>query len=287
MSANKNPGLPLAFGSALAFALGNVGVRLAVDEITVWGLVFLRGLLGVAVIAAVALWHKKQLWGGHGRLLSAIGLCGFLSTACTFTAISRIPLYQALVILYLYPILAIALAAAINGEKIFAGDILRAFLALGGCLLLIWPDETAGLALDIGHLVGLTGSLLYSLSAVLTRRLGQANSGLEPFFNYSLWCSLGAIPLSLVMPGGNGLGLESWFEVGTGLLAVSQTALGQFLLYAAVRWLPAHKAVVIGTLEVAGGALASWLIFQDPITARAALGGVIILSVALSARARG
>ena len=267
----------------MAYALGDTGVRLVTGEVTVLGLVFLRGLLGLSVTAVLGRLYKRRFWNANFRLLSLIGLCAFLATCLTFTSLSRIPLYQALVILYLYPILSLGLAALINKEKIAAGDGVRALLALGGCLMLIWPDEAAGLTLDIGHLAGLAGSLLYSLAIVLTRRLGSGNSGLEPLFYYSLFCVLGTMPLALSL--GQEIGLQPDMAAAKGLLVVSLAGLGQFLGFAALRWLPAHTVGTIGTLEVLIGALFSWLLFHDPMTARAIFGGLIILGTALSIRA--
>ena len=284
MNYPKNPGVFLAFSSALAYGLGDAGVRLMVEAVSVWGLVFLRGLLGLVATIFIAGLFGKKLWGENIRLLSLIGLSSFLASCLTFTAFSRIPLYQALAILYLYPILSLGLAALINGEPISAGDGLKAFLALGGCLLLIWPDEAAGLIFDFGHPAGLTGCLLYSLSIVLARRLGSANSGLEPLFHYSLCCVL-LVPL-LALFFGQGLNLEPNLQAAQGLLVVSLTALGQFFGFAALRWLPAHTVGTIGTLEVVIGALFSWLFFHDPITVRAFLGGGLILAIALSIRAK-
>jgi drug/metabolite transporter (DMT)-like permease len=67
---------------------------------------------------------------------------------------------------------------------------------------------------------------------------------------------------------------------------ISLTGLGQFLGFSALRWLPAHTVGTIATLEIAIGALFSWLFFHDPMTVRAIFGGSIILGAALSSRAR-
>lgn len=280
----KNPGLILAFASAITFSLGNIGTRFMASEMSTWGLIFLRGCLGVALVWLVAGRLKKTLWGNNWKSLSLIGLLGFLSTSCTFTAIYRIPLYQAMVLLYLYPAFAIVLSALINREPVYLRDGLWVALAIFGCVLLIWPDEAAGLNFQIGHLIGVLGSFLYGLGFVLARRLGAANSGLEPIFHYSLWAAVGAIPMAYLF--GAGLGYQSGSAIMAGFLVGGLASLGQLMGYAAVRWLPAFKVGVIGTLEVFGGALASWLIFDDPMTARAAAGGFIILFVALTIRSR-
>jgi drug/metabolite transporter (DMT)-like permease len=275
MTAYKNPGLLLAFASPVAFSVGNIGVRVISGEVTVWGLILLRGCLGVMLVWLMARQMKKPLWGRHWKLLSIIGGCGFFSTACTFTAISQIPLYQALVLLYLYPTISIVLAALINGERVHPRDIIPLFLTLLGCLMLIWPDQAAGLDFKNGHLVGLLGSFFYALGFVLARRLGNDNSGLEPIFHYSLYCAVGAVVAILVF--GRVTGLDNASEMAGGLGVGMVASLGQLLGYAAVRWLPAHKVGVIGTLEVFAGAVSSWLIFNDPMTVRALAGGGLIL----------
>jgi len=280
----KSPGLFLAFGSALFYGFGDAGVRLTVGGVSVWGLVFLRGLIGLTLTSFLAGFFGKKLWGDKVRLLSLIGLSSFLASCLIFTAFSRIPLYQALAILYLYPIISLGLAALINREPISAGDGPKAILALVGCMMLVWPDEAADLIFDLGHAAGLAGCLLYSLAIVLTRRLGSVNSGLEPMFHYSLYCVLLAPFLALLF--GQELNLKPDLNAAQGLLAVSLSGLGQFLGFAALRWLPAHTVGTIGTLEVAIGALFSWLFFHDPITARALFGGSLILGVALSIRTK-
>lgn len=278
----KNAGLFLALASPIAFSCFNIGVRVLSGEISIWGLLFLRGCIGVAVILVAARLVKKKLWGSNKALLMLIGLIGFLSTACTTTAITMIPLYQAMVILYLYPSLAIILAAAINQEKIYLREGLWVGVALFGCILLIWPDEAAGLDFQTGHLIGMLGSFLYSLGYVLTRRLGDDNSGLEPIFHYSLFAAVGALPLGLIF--GADLAMPSAAAIGAGLALGALGSLGQMMGYAAIRWLPAYKVGVFGNLEVLGGALASWLIFNDPITIRAIVGGSIIIFAAFRLR---
>lgn len=279
---SNNTGLFLALASPVAFSCFNIGVRVLTGEVSVWELLFLRGCIGVAVILVVARILKKRLWGSHRGLLLLIGFIGFLSTACTTTAITLIPLYQAMVILYLYPSLAIVLSALINRERINSRDGLGVGLALTGCVLLIWPDETAGLDFQIGHLIGLLGSLFYSLSYVLTRRLGEDNCGLEPIFHYSLFAALGAIPLGLVF--GVQPSLNSVTVISACLALGALGSLGQMMGYAALRWLPAYKVGVFGTLEVLGGVLASWLLFNDPMTIRTVIGGAVIIAVAFGLR---
>jgi drug/metabolite transporter (DMT)-like permease len=136
-----------------------------------------------------------------------------------------------------------------------------------------------GLTLEIGHLIGFAGAFLFSLSSVLIRRLGTDNSGLEPIFHYSLHAALWVIPLSRLF--GSDLGFDTFRALWAGLaLGVLGTS-AQLMCYAALRWLPAYRVGVIGTLEVLGASAASWLLFNDPMSPRALFGGALIVLVVL------
>jgi drug/metabolite transporter (DMT)-like permease len=278
MTKKPGKGLLLATASPLAYSVFNVGLRLLSEHISVWGMLLLRGWVGALLVAMVAKLCRKSLWGRQAGLLCLIGLLGSLSTACTTTAVTLIPVYQAIVILYLYPSQSIIFSAILNREGIGSRDLLGVGLAFAGCVLLIWPDRAAGLYIQAGHFFALAGGSLFSLSIVLIRRLGQSNSGLEPIFFYSLFAGLIALPLAILF--GAGLGIDSPEEAGLGIGLGLLGSLGQLMAYAALRYLPAYKVGVLGSLEVLGGAAASWLIFREPMIARGILGGGLILFAA-------
>lgn len=286
MSKTSNPGLSLAFGSALAFSLLNIGLRFVQDEtdITVWGLLLLRGPVALAAALLFSLALKSSPLGRRQNrpLLLLIGLCTFLSNICTITAIAVIPLYQALVLLYLYPAISVPLGFLINGHRASLRDLLLVGLAFAGCLVLLWPDGSAGLELGPGHLIGAINPFFYSASFVLTNRLGEGNKGLEPLFYYGCWALLGNAVIICLLGLNTGISFEQTLApaLGLGLLAVSAILMG----YMSLRWLPAFKVGVIGTLEVFVAVLASWLLLSDPLTFRGLIGGAIIMFAALKLR---
>jgi drug/metabolite transporter (DMT)-like permease len=271
-------GLLLAFASPFLFAAFDVGVRILSADVSVYGLLFLRGFVGVALAFLFA-----RLMGVRPRFnktgaLCLVGLCSAFSTVCTTTAITFIPLYQAVVILYLYPAFAVVLALVFRVDKMTLRAALGVATAFAGCVLLVWPDAAAGLELTWAHGVGLLGSVFYAACLILIRRLGDGHSGLEPFLFYSLASIAAAWPLSLVF--GSGLGIDSLGEVGKGAALACLGSAAQLMAFAAVKYLPPFKVGVIGTLEILGTALASWLIFSDPFTARAGVGAAVIVYAA-------
>ena len=284
MRKTSNPGLPLAFGSALAFSFLNIGLRYVQDEteLTVWGLLMLRGLVALAAAVIFSLFLKSSPFGRNRPLLLLIGLCTFLSNICTTTAIAMIPLYQALVLLYLYPAISVPLGFLINRHKAAPRDLALVALAFTGCLILLWPDSSLGLELGPGHLIGAVNPIFYSASFVLANRLGDDNKGLEPLFYYGCWAVIGNAFIILALDLDVGISLNRTLIPGLGLgaLAVSAILMG----YLSLRWLPAFKVGVIGNLEVFVAVLASWLLLSDPLTARGLIGGAVIMFAAFKLR---
>lgn len=272
----SNPGLNLALCSALFYTSYDVGVRSLIGDLSVWGMLFLRGCLGLAVMSFLARMLSRTLWGGgQTRLLLAVGFFAFGSSICNAISLSSIPLYQALMIIYFYPIFTLLLAAPINGEAVTIRDLGLTVVAVMGGMALVWPDEAVGLEFKAQHLIGIGGALLYSLGQVCIRRMGPGNSGLEPIFYYSLYALMLAIPMSLIFKVdlglGNVRGLGGAFTLA--VLGISAQLSG----YAALRWIPGFKVGIIGYLELLLGGLISWLVFQDPMSPRALAGGLVVV----------
>ncbi|MDR3038079.1 MAG: DMT family transporter, partial [Candidatus Adiutrix sp.] len=270
-----------AFGSAVFYTAFDVGVRSFLQVSAVWEFMFIRGLLGLILAGAAVSTFRPAGglaagWSGRLKWLVLGGLCAFASSVCNLTALIVIPLYQALVLLYLHPVFSLVLAWPVNGEPPTRENLVLVALAAVGCLILVWPDEAAGLVFSSGHVLALTGALLYSLGQVFFRALGRGNTGLEPTLAYSVFAVLLAWPLALVF--GGGFHLDRFDRVDRELVA-ALALLGlaaQGTAYAALRWLPAFKVGLIGLLEVAAGAAISWLVFQDPLNLRSLSGGALI-----------
>lgn len=280
-----NPGLELAFCSALFYTSYDVGVRTLIGELSVWGMLFLRGLIGVVVMLILSRVFARPLWGRQRSLLMAVGFFAFGSSICNAISLSSIPLYQALMIIYLYPVFTLILAAPFNGEPVTKRDLGLTALAMAGGVALVWPDEAVGLDFRLEHVVGIGGALLYSLGQVCIRRLGPGNSGLEPIFFYSLYALFLAIPLSLVFKVNLGLGSAS--GLGGAMVLACLGISAQLTGYAALRWIPGFKVGIIGYLELVLGGFISWLVFYDPMSLRALAGGLVVVFAAFQLRRQG
>ncbi|MDR1295866.1 MAG: DMT family transporter [Deltaproteobacteria bacterium] len=279
MSSPHKKGLILAVSSPLAFSFFNAGVRVVSEQMSVLGLLLIRGCTGMLVIAAAARLLGAGLWPPDKGRLALIGLSGACAAVCNTFAFTMVPLYQALVILYLYPSQAVLLAAVLYGEKITKKEVLGVAVAFVGCVVLVWPGGAAGMSFQLGHLLAFCGGGFYALSFVLTSRLGDENSGgLEPIFFFLLFCAVVSPLVSLVT--GIGPGVDGLPEFWRGCLVGFLGTAGQLLAFAALRFLPPYKVGVIGSMEILGGALFSLFLFRDPMGVQSIVGGVLILYAA-------
>lgn len=278
----QDPGYCLALGSALAYTCYDVALRALIGNLTVWGLLLIRGLLGIVLVLYLTRIKKFSPWGTQPKVLVAAGFFIFSASILGTLAIASIPLYQALILIYLYPVFTLLLAMPLNGEKVTVRDFSLAVLALFGCLILVWPDDAVGLELNLGHLCGVGAAFFYSLGQVFIRRLGDGNTGLEPNFYYSLYAAILSIPLALLL--GSHLGFNGSTGLLSGLVLAVMGITAQVSGYAALRWLPGFKVGLIAYLEVFLGSLISWLVFQDPLSFRAVFGGLIIVAVVFQLR---
>jgi drug/metabolite transporter (DMT)-like permease len=246
---------------------------------SILGLLLIRGVTGVILILIASFIIRTKPWSNNLGILALIGFTGSMAAVFNTAAFTMVPLYQAIVLVYLYPSQAAILSMIINGEKITRHDLLGIVIAFIGCLILVWPSETNGLSFKLGHIMAFLGAAFYALSFVLTRRLSRkSGAGLAPLFSFCLFCALVSVLISLV--GGVDLGVDNITEIRDGFFVGLLGSTGQLLAFAAVRYLPPHKVGVIGSMEILGGTLFSLFLFHDTFGIQAIVGGILIIYAA-------
>lgn len=275
-------GFLLASASAVFYAAVSLGVFYWSEQLTVSGVLFLRGLAGLLVLSGLACWKRRfrpKRWERPG-LLALIGLSGVLSSICLTGALMTIPIYQALALHYLYPALTAALAALLGQAVIGRREIFLILLAIAGALVTIWP-EGARLARGLapGHLLAFGGGLLYSASLVMSRLWNTRKpiNFLAPLWLYSAWALL--VPLGLNLFSESAL-ISSRASLAAGLFLGLLCALALGTAYTALKYWPAHKVGVVGLLEVVICTLASFILFKTPFSLKALLGAAMVVMAA-------
>lgn len=196
-----------------------------------------------------------------------------------FYALSVLPLADATAISFTNPLFVTMLAIPLLGEKVG----LHRWSAVGagfvGVLVLAWglaQDGGFGGGSTLGMLGGLANALLSALSALLVRRLSATESSAA----ISLWQSVLATLLTLVLlPFG-------WRTPPLGDLALLVSiglsgGVAQFWLTQAYRYAPASVAGPFTYTSMVWAILLGWLVWSEAPTPTMLLGSAIVVASGL------
>lgn len=262
-------------------------IRIAVPEFGPVALVEVRVLIAATALMAIVITRRKtrEFRGRWPALL----LIGTLNTAVPFAlyayATRTVPAGFAAVLNATVPLFGALLGAAFFHERL--GLVRASGLAVGfvGVLVLVAPDLSVdGGALAIGAALG--GSLLYAISAHLTRRLLPGVHSLV-IATGSLLASVAllAIPAALtwpdVMPSAKAWG-------ATIALALLATALGYILYFRLLERVGATGAMAVTYLIPLFGMVWGGVFLGERVTAPMLVGCAFILAgVAITTGAYG
>src|SRR6185503_7204441 len=101
---------------AFAFSIMTSFVKIAGQRLPSQEVVAARA--AVSLVLSWLLLRRERLspWGTHRRLLVMRGLLGYLALSCVFHSVAVMPLADATVIQYLYPLFTAVLATVLLGE---------------------------------------------------------------------------------------------------------------------------------------------------------------------------
>ena len=97
-------GTAFALLAALLFTAGDFMVRFSAQFFSVWHMLFGRSIIGLVSLIVIAKFFRTNLWGLNRRAMWIIGIINVSSVVCFMSALVLLPLFEALVLLYLYPV---------------------------------------------------------------------------------------------------------------------------------------------------------------------------------------
>lgn len=199
----------------------------------------------------------------------ARGLTMFGATATFFLALSLLPLAEVSTLGSTTPLIVVALAGPLLGERVTRFAIAGALIGFGGVVVLVGLDPTH---LNVAMLVPLASALLLAIFSLLTRSLSA-----EPV-DVTVFCSglvgmVAALVLEAVVPTSAAPTASEWVAIGVvGLLSLT----GHRLLVAAYHWGRASDVAPLGYLSVVWSFLAGSIVFGEALQARALAGALAI-----------
>jgi len=270
-----------------------LGYGAAAAAVMVWGassvlIKEIDGLNGVA-IAFYRLWIGLVLTCGvflatGGRLtprlirLSLAGGVAFLADIILFfTAVQQTSVANATVIGALQPVLVLAIAGPLFGERPRLSDGLWALVAIAGAAVVVFGGDAGGATSIRGDLLAVGALVAWTGYFVASKTARQELTSLEYLTGLSVVAAVLVLPAPLVL--GQPLGTpdgRGWLLLA--FIAVVNGALGHFLM----NWAHAHVplvAVSVLTLAipvVAAGTAA--VLIDEPLVALQVLGMAVVVA---------
>ena len=180
-------GLALMVFSGFFFALGDVGVKLVSPSITIIEIAFFRFAIGIAFFLTLTVPTGLSFRGDRPLILLTRGVTGVVAFFCLLKSITLIPLANAMVLFYTFPVFATFFSVLILREPVGKWDVLLIAGAMIGIYLLLAPGSHK---LNWGDLFGIMAGCFAGVTVVLVRKLRQTNG---PLIIYFYFCVVGGI----------------------------------------------------------------------------------------------
>ena len=165
--AERRSGLVLVLTSAVAFAIGPIAAKIALDNgSNVLTVVTLRGAIGAALLALLVVLFRQGFRISRAALYWCL-LCGVFSALMVYGiigAVATIPISVAILIFFVHPIVIAVIMHWRGGDRLTGGKLVLALTALAGLALALAPTfdtlELKGIALAALAAITVCGAIL-------------------------------------------------------------------------------------------------------------------------------
>lgn len=264
-------GAVIFIAAGVVFVMTDTLTKSLVATIPVVHVVFGRHvsyLLAITILAGRR--HPKRLLATRRPWTQlARGLAMFGATATFFYSLSLLPMADVSALGSTTPLIVLALAGPLLGERVTRLAVAGALIGFGGVVVLVGVDPAH---LDAAVLAPLSSALLLAVFSLLTRSLSTEPTDVTVFCS-GLVGMVAAFALELVVPTASSPRPWEWVAIGiVGLSALT----GHRLLVAAYRWGKASELAPLSYLSVAWSFLVGTFVFGEALQMRALAGAVAI-----------
>lgn len=267
--------------SAFAFSIMTSLVKVVGRHLPSQEIVGARALVSLALSYAMVRRAGLSPWGTHRRLLLMRGFLGYLALTCVFHAVTTLPLADATVIQYLYPVFTAVLATAFLGERPTVAIAAAGAASLVGITLVAKPSvlfgslATAPNPVDVA--IAVAGAFFTSVAYVGVKKLTALEHPLVIVFYFPLVTLPATLPAILhapVMPRG-------WDWALLAAIGVA-TQFGQVWLTRGLQHETATRATALTYLQVVFAATWGALFFAEIPDGLSVAGALLVVSGAFA-----
>jgi drug/metabolite transporter (DMT)-like permease len=264
-------GAVLFAAAGLGFTASDAMVKALVDGVSVIDVLWGRTLVYVlAVVLISGRGHPRRLLATNRKRLQVVrGLTLFGATGSFFLALSLLPLAEASTLSATSPLMVVALAGPILGERVHRTAIIGAVVGFAGVVTLVGLDPAH---LNAAALVALLNAASFALFSLLTRRLRDESADATVF--YSGFVSFVAATVVLVIvPAGP---VPDRPHIA-GIVVIGLIGLfAHRLLVSASRFARASDLAPLGYLTIVWSFIIGATVFSEPVRPHAIAGAIAI-----------
>lgn len=270
-----------------------LGTLAAASAVLVWGassvaIKQVHGLTGVGVacyriwLGAVMVTAVFTMTGGRvSRALLRASLWGGLAFSADlvlfFCAVQETSIANATIIGALQPVLVLAVASRLFGERARATEVVWGGVAVGGTALVVLGGDGGGANSTFGDLLAVAALVSWTAYFVFTKAARHHLTAFEYLTGMAIVAAIAVLPLPLLFDGTlRATDTNGWLTIV--YLTVMNGLLGHFLM----SWAHAHVTLLGLSLLTLGipvvAAAAAWALIDEPLVAVQVVGIAVVLA---------
>jgi drug/metabolite transporter (DMT)-like permease len=214
----------MLLGTACFVAMTAFVKLLREDGMSTHEVMFWRVAPGLPWVWAELRVRKQRVWPTAIGPIAARSLFGLGAMACYFYALRALSLIEYTVLSLLQPVLVAMLAPALLHERLRLQAVVALVVALLGALIVLLPDHTGPVRLElIPVVVGIAATLFSALAHIHVRKATSTDSPERVVFWFTLVVSVFALAGGLIR-GDFVAGFPAQLGLGEGLLKIAGAA---------------------------------------------------------------
>ncbi|WP_082733847.1 DMT family transporter [Polycladidibacter hongkongensis] len=284
--ANPLLGIGCKIAATLMFFVMAACIKLVGEEVPTGQVVFSRNLFAMLPIFAMLLtggnivdMARTQRPLGH-LLRAAIGVSAMI---CVFTAYELMSLPDVTAIGFASPLIVVALAALLLGEKVRAYRWSAVVLGFTGVLITMWPHLGQSAGSSLGVLAAVGAAFLSACAMITVRQLcvtERATTVVLWFTVFSALLTLLTLPLGLVIPEMAWV-VPDWRDALILLVLGISGGVGQILLTQSYRYADASTIAPFDYVNMLWALLFGFLLFDEVPSGEVLIGTAIVIGAGI------
>jgi drug/metabolite transporter (DMT)-like permease len=255
--------------AAFVFSFTDIFIKYLSSSFSATQIAFVRFFLGGFILWPLLSSKGMSLRGNQTRILILRGLFGTLSFFLLLKSIAMIPLSNAIVLHYTFPLFAALFSFLFFKIALEKREIILILIGLIGIYILTNPDFHS---FNNGYLFGFLSGCFGGLAMVLAHKARQTNS---PFVIYFYFCLIGGmITFPFMLQNFTVPGIQNGILL---VLIALMLLIGQVLMNHGLKFCKASEGSLILMSEVVITGIAGFMIFKDPVTWNFLVGAFLII----------